>query len=852
MPGFEYGGGNVGDGTGWSSERGQEPKQNGEQEGNSGNNSGSGGNTSGSSSASRAQISAIQNDLIVRQKLLNIIRAAVSINAAAKITIASISAKGTLSVVVNGINTTQARQIGLTGLVMGITSTISIGDLETGHALVGNYSPDAVIKGNDSTLDILLGNKGPDGQSLSLNNGQMGYWVSETRSTAEHEVTTKRFVAVGPSEAEKAAAAAKDAQDKLQAESAAKAKAEQAAAEARITEAQRQQAIAEAALVGKNQSVPQAQNNLNKAISEASQLQTAATVSAQQAAQKRTAAVSAEAAAVQAQNTWHVIQNKLAVKAPNGKGYTTKNGMFGYIIKDSRDTAEHTVYFDRFISIGISVAQRDAARDEATNTRNTANQLASDALAAEQQSAAAAVAARDAETRRQAALAALSAAQQAAAEAEQKRIEAEKAAALAEEQRLKADAEARAAEEARIAAENAKRMQEREAAAGKLKSTDVQSARGIPASASMASFPLSWAVASAGGVALGEKVTGAVWARLTAALAELRGIAAASLAGPVSVAILGLLYSEKVGAGSDIVPGRDISALMPGDVLSLPDNTTLNTAADFNTPVSMPVRGRLVVRDEDTLETELVRTPTEGSVPVVRAVLDKETGYWGYTLPAMPGIPAQTILVSPSDAPGINSPLGLSGPVPLPETILHTGADVSVPDSLTVTTTPVADDLDFNDLILIFPAESGLKPLYIMYRSRRNMPGTVSGKGQEVGDNWLGNAGTDQGAPVPGQIADKLRGRTFGSFDAFRRAFWTEVAQDMELSKQFNPGSRSAMNKGFAPAVRKSERVGGRIKMEIHHQQLISNDGAVYNVENMRIMTPKRHIEIHKDEQNGR
>ncbi|KMI11578.1 hypothetical protein SM86_05572, partial [Klebsiella pneumoniae] len=52
--------------------------------------------------------------------------------------------------------------------------------------------------------------------------------------------------------------------------------------------------------------------------------------------------------------------------------------------------------------------------------------------------------------------------------------------------------------------------------------------------------------------------------------------------------------------------------------------------------------------------------------------------------------------------------------------------------------TPVADDLDFDDIILVFPPESGLKPLYVMYRSPRNMPGTVSGKGQNVGNNWMG------------------------------------------------------------------------------------------------------------------
>ncbi len=136
------------------------------------------------------------------------------------------------------------------------------------------------------------------------------------------------------------------------------------------------------------------------------------------------------------------------------------------------------------------------------------------------------------------------------------------------------------------------------------------------------------------------------------------------------------------------------------------------------------------------------------------------------------------------DAPGANGPLTLSGPVPLPERILHTGDQISAPQATDKTVTPVADDLDFDDIILVFPPESGLKPLYVMYRSPRNMPGTVSGKGQNVGNNWMGGASTGDGAPVPSQIADKLRGKTFGSFDSFRRAFWKAVADGKNMPAQ--------------------------------------------------------------------
>ncbi len=357
---------------------------------------------------------------------------------------------------------------------------------------------------------------------------------------------------------------------------------------------------------------------------------------------------------------------------------------------------------------------------------------------------------------------------------------------------------------------------------------------------------MSWAVASEGGIVLGDDVVGAAWGRISAALAELRGIATASLAGPVAVTIVGLLYSSKVGVGSDVVPGRDISTLISGDVLSLPDSAELNHAADTNAGISMPVRGQMVMRENGTLEAQLVRTNIAGSVPVVRAVKNSKTGYWSYTLPTMAGVPAQTILVSPADAPGVNTPLTMSGPVPLPENIVHTGNPISAPQGVTVTTTPVADELDFRDVILIFPAESGLKPLYVMLRSPRNMPGTASGKGQPVGDNWLGNAGVGAGSSIPTQIADKLRGRTFGSFDSFRRAFWKAVADDPELSKQFESDDIDIMKLGRAPTVRFRDSAGKRVKIELHHKVEISKGGDVYNVDNLNALTPKRHIDIHK------
>lgn len=93
------------------------------------------------------------------------------------------------------------------------------------------------------------------------------------------------------------------------------------------------------------------------------------------------------------------------------------------------------------------------------------------------------------------------------------------------------------------------------------------------------------------------------------------------MANPVALTIAGLVLSKSVGVGSDMVPGRDISSMMPGDAFGLPDTAALNKAADQKTSVSMPVRGRLVMNDSGILDVQLVKTNTAGAVKVARAVL---------------------------------------------------------------------------------------------------------------------------------------------------------------------------------------------------------------------------------------
>ncbi|MGM0935321.1 MAG: colicin-like bacteriocin tRNase domain-containing protein [Pseudomonadota bacterium] len=130
--------------------------------------------------------------------------------------------------------------------------------------------------------------------------------------------------------------------------------------------------------------------------------------------------------------------------------------------------------------------------------------------------------------------------------------------------------------------------------------------------------------------------------------------------------------------------------------------------------------------------------------------------------------------------------------------------------------------------------------------NKRREEGTVTGNGEAVGEQWLEDANKGNGVPIPEQIAEKLRGKKFKTFDKFRKAFWEEVSKDPELIDQFCDANKTLIRKGLSPYPIPEEQVGGRQPFELHHEELISNGGEVYDVDNLRVVTPKRHIDIHR------
>ncbi len=305
----------------------------------------------------------------------------------------------------------------------------------------------------------------------------------------------------------------------------------------------------------------------------------------------------------------------------------------------------------------------------------------------------------------------------------------------AEEIRKQQEAEnQRQAEEKNRAEEQRKQLEAvRQTAEDRLRSTAVMAVRGFPATDAVSLAPVRYSVAGVGSITLDEPMANQSRDAINKALSELGRLLTINKGGAIGLGIGLLFHSETAGEGSDNIPGRTadniFSATMPADTLTLPSEGTLRNAANTGKTVNLPVRGVLRLQD-GAIMTQLVRTPAPTPVRVVNAILDAATGYYGFTTPEEAGVPSRTILVSPAAAPGAEGQTILTGPVPLPEVVAHTGGPVQTVNSPTATTFPKPEEV-IRDTIIVFPPESGLKPIYAMFNKpygESNAKGEYSGR----------------------------------------------------------------------------------------------------------------------------
>ncbi len=137
---------------------------------------------------------------------------------------------------------------------------------------------------------------------------------------------------------------------------------------------------------------------------------------------------------------------------------------------------------------------------------------------------------------------------------------------------------------------------------------------------------------------------------------------------------------------------------------------------------------------------------------------------------------------------------------------------------------------------------------------RRNAPGVAvaSTPLPRVDGPWLSaHMAGGEGAPIPGQVAEKLVGQRFSSFRELRRAFWKLVAQTPELADGFRKQNLRSMRDGNAPYPPDSQQVvigsSGKISdraFELRHDPAIGLGGPVYDLSTIRVVTPRQHDEL--------
>lgn len=343
---------------------------------------------------------------------------------------------------------------------------------------------------------------------------------------------------------------------------------------------------------------------------------------------------------------------------------------------------------------------------------------------------------------------------------------------------------------------------------------------------------------SAGAVAIADSLMAGLAGSIRSAVAGLSGLAAGTASG-LMVGVSAFVYSPALGNGE--LPERfllsvPLSDLLPGQ---LPDLDRLaSERARLNLPVRLsarPLTGSLA----ELLVVPVAGTKLPSGVRVVEAGFNAGNNTYSATLT---DIPPTTAVWTPAVTPADSSTLF---PIENPSPPRYIGGNL-VPIEGRIDAYPGRGNIRFDDFILVFPPESGLPPQYVMFRDRRNDPGVASGHGAPVAGGWLGAAAQGDGAPIPSHIADQLRGRQFNSFRAFRETFWKAVFNDEKLADLFNETSLNEMKKGKAPIVRMNDSAGARVKYELHHKVGLAEGGDLYNADNINIVTPKAHVEIHK------
>nr|WP_288410501.1 hypothetical protein [uncultured Herbaspirillum sp.] len=102
--------------------------------------------------------------------------------------------------------------------------------------------------------------------------------------------------------------------------------------------------------------------------------------------------------------------------------------------------------------------------------------------------------------------------------------------------------------------------------------------------------------------------------------------------------------------------------------------------------------------------------------------------------------------------------------------------------------------------------------------------------------------------PIPAQVGEALAGQSFNTFGNLRQAIWEQIGSNPELNSGFSRANLAKMNDGLAasaPADWLTETGAFGDSFNIHHANPIELGGAVYDLSNLQIVSPKVHFDIH-------
>ncbi|MDU5674588.1 MAG: S-type pyocin domain-containing protein [Pseudomonas aeruginosa] len=210
-------------------------------------------------------------------------------------------------------------------------------------------------------------------------------------------------------------------------------------------------------------------------------------------------------------------------------------------------------------------------------------------------------------------------------------------------------------------------------------------------------------------------------ASLTNAVNRLVQIAGSGPGAYVATFAVLSLYSDQAGKDSDKVPAGVRNALaLEASALGLPGTADLQSVAKAGGTVDMPVRLTSAAQESPSGKSQIAAMLTNGAtvpkgVPVRAATLNAATGRYEVTVPAkstVPNTPPLILTWTPATPPGSQNPSSTTPLVPQPVPV-YEGATITPVQAEPESYPGVPLDLD--DLIVIFPVGSGVKPIYIMF-----------------------------------------------------------------------------------------------------------------------------------------